>query len=151
MLVGFLLAAAALAFSQQPTPVPPPTPEDAFATQQLVAWTRMQKPQPTPQPLPPGDPSVPQPDQQDHPDKQSADRSNPPDQSPSAQSLTGQSLTGTIVEDGGKYVLKVAGNNTYELEYQGDLKSFANQTVRVIGNLVTGSNTIRVVKIELLS
>lgn len=142
LLVGFLLAAAALAFGQESTPVPPQTPEDAFATQQLVAWTRLQKPQPAPQPLPPRDAQVPQPDQQD---QQSSDRQSPPDQAPT------QSFTGKIMKDGGKYVLKVASNTTYELENQGDVAPFENQTVKVIGNLDTGSNTIRVVKIELLS
>ncbi len=141
--VGFLLAAAALAFGQEPTPAPPQTPEDAFAAQQLVVWSRLQEPQPAPQPLPPRDAPVPQPDQ---PGKQSPDRHSPPDQAPTARSFTGK-----IVKDGGKYVLKVASNTTYELQIQGEVGSFENQTVKVIGNLDTGSNTIRVVKIELLS
>ena len=38
--------------------------EDNLASQELIAWTWMQKPQPTPQPLPPPDKGIPQPDPQ---------------------------------------------------------------------------------------
>jgi hypothetical protein len=62
-----------------------------------------------------------------------------------------QSFTGKIVKDGGRYVLKVASNSTYQLDAQGDVKQYENQDVKVIGNLDSSSNTIRVVKIELLS
>ena len=64
LFAGLLLAATPLAFSQE-SQAPPQSPEDAFVIQQLVAWTRVQKPQPAPQPLPPRDQPVPQPDQQD--------------------------------------------------------------------------------------
>jgi len=106
----------------------------------------MQKPQPAPQPLPPRETPVPQPDQQDQQGKQPAEPHTPPQQTPITQSFTGK-----IVKDGSKYVLKVASNTTYELQEQGDVKQYENQTVTVIGTLDTGSNTIRVVKIELLS
>src|ERR1022692_1170244 len=105
-----------------------------------------QEPQPTPQPLPPRDTPIPQPDQQDQQGKQPADPQTPPQQTPTTQSFTGK-----IVKDGTKYVLKVASNTTYELQEQGDVKQYENQTVKVIGHLDPGSNTIRVVKIELLS
>jgi hypothetical protein len=55
------------------------------------------------------------------------------------------------VKDGAKYVLKVASNTTYQLDDQGDIRQYENQTVKVVGSLDAGSNTIRVVKIELLS
>ena len=73
LFAGLLLAATPLAFAQEPQ-APPQSPEDAFVTQQLVAWTRVQKPQPAPQPLPPREPPVPQPDQQG---KQPADSQTP--------------------------------------------------------------------------
>jgi hypothetical protein len=142
LFMGVLLAMTPLAFGQG-EPQTPQVPEDAFTTRQLVAWSRMQKPQPAPQPLPPRDTPVPQPDQQDQQGKQP--------ETPSQQTPTTQSFTGKIVKDGDKYVLKVASNTTYELQEQGDVKQYENQTVKVIGKLDTGSNTIRVVKIELLS
>ena len=145
LFAGFLLAITPLAFAQDPQPAPP-FPQDALATQQLIAWSRMQKPQPAPQPLPPRETPVPQPDQQDQQGKQPAEPHTPPQQTPITQSFTGK-----IVKDGTKYVLKVASNTTYELQEQGDVKQYENQTVTVIGTLDTGSNTIRVVKIELLS
>jgi hypothetical protein len=45
----------------------------------------------------------------------------------------------------------VASHTTYELQDQSDVKRYENQTVKVIGSLDSGSNTIRIVKIELLS
>ena len=145
LFAGLLLVATPLAFSQE-SQAPPQSPEDAFVIQQLVAWTRVQKPQPAPQPLPPRDQPVPQPDQQDQQGKQPAEP-----QTPSQQTPTTQSFTGKILKDGSKYVLKVAGNTTYELKDAGDVGQYENQTVKVIGSVASGSNTIRVVKIELLS
>lgn len=145
LFAGFLLAITSLGFGQEPQPTPQ-VPEDALVIQQLIAWSRLQKPQPAPQPLPPRDTPAPQPDQQDQQGKQPVDP-----QAPAQQTPTTQSFTGKIIKDGSKYVLKVASNTTYELQEQGDVSRYENQTVRVIGNLDTGSNTIRVVKIELLS
>jgi hypothetical protein len=145
LFTGFLLAITPLALAQEPQ-LTQQFPEDAFATQQLVAWTRFQKPQPAPQPLPPRDTPIPQPDQQNQPPDQQAP-GNPGQQ----QTPTTQSFTGKIVKDGGKYVLKVASNTTYQLEQQGDVRQYENQDVKVIGSLDTTSNTIRVVKIELMS
>jgi hypothetical protein len=131
-----------LAFGQEPA-LTHPFPEDAFATQPLVAWSRLQKPQPAPQPLPPRDTPVPEPDQQAQQAKPQAD--------PQTQSAETQSFTGKIVKDGSKYVLKVSSNNSYQLDEQGGVKQYEGQEVRVVGNLDKDSNTIRVVKIELLS
>jgi hypothetical protein len=139
---GILLAATPLAFGQEPQRTPQ-FPEDALTSQQLIVWSRMQKPQPAPQPLPPRDTPIPQPDPQGQQAKQP---SNPQD----SQAPT-QSFTGKIVKDGGKYVLKVASNSAYQLEGEGDVQQYENQDVKVVGTLDTGSNTIRVVKIELIS
>ena len=145
LMAGFLLAIAPLAFGQEPQLTTPQFPEDALAVRQLVAWSRLQKPQPTPEPLPPQDKTVPQPDQQQE-EEQPKQPANP-----AQQQAPTQSFTGKIIQDGGKYVLKVAGNTTYRLDDQGDVKQYENQDVKVIGNLDTGSNMIRIVKIELLS
>ena len=69
LLAGLLLSMTPLAFGQESQPAPQ-TPEDAFVMQRPVAWTRMQKPQPAPQPMPPQDTTVPEPDQQDRQGKQ---------------------------------------------------------------------------------
>jgi len=139
---GLLLAMTPLAFGVQPQQSPR-SPEDTLATQQLIAWSWLQKPQPAPQPLPPRDTPLPQPGPQDQQPKPPAD--------PQAQQIPTQSFTGKIVKDSGKYVLKVASNTTYQLDGQDSLKQYENQDVKVIGSLDTGSNTIRIVKIELLS
>lgn len=135
---GLLLVMTALAFGQ----TPPQSPEDALATQQLIAWSRLQKPQPAPQPLPPRDTPLPQPDPQG---QQAKPPANSQDQAPT------QSFRGKIVKDRGKYVLKVVGNTTYQLDGQDSLKQYENHEVKIIGSLDTLSNTIHIVKIELLS
>jgi hypothetical protein len=139
---GALLALTPLAFAQEPQ-LTPQFPEDALASQQLVAWSRMQNPQPAPQPLPPRDTPIPQPDPQG---QQAKLPSNPQN----SQAPT-QSFTGKIVQDGGKYVLKVSSNSTFQLEGEGDVQKYENQDVKVVGTLDTGTNVIRVVKIELIS
>lgn len=144
LFAGLLLAIIPLAFAQQPEG-DPQSPEDALIAQQLVAWTRFQKPQPAPQPLPAHDNPVPEPGQQDQQSKRPAEP-QAQDQTPTTQSFTGK-----IVKNGDKFVLKVASNTTYELQEAGDVSRYVNQSVKVVGNLETGSNTIRVVKIELMS
>ena len=103
-----LLAISPLAFSQDPQLASPQVPEDALATEQLIVWSRTQKPQPAPQPLPPQDTQVPQPGQDQ--DQQA----KPPADPQTQQSPTSQSFTGKIVKDAGKYVLQVInlGNPT---------------------------------------
>lgn len=144
LFAGFLLAISPLALSQEQQPAPQ-SPEDALIIHQLIDWSRFQKPQPAPEPLPPRDTPVPQPDKQDQQGNQPGEAQTQ-DQTPTTQSFTGK-----IIRDGNKYVLKVASNTTYELREEGDVSRYVNQTVKVIGNLDTGSNSIRVVKIELLS
>lgn len=119
-------------------------PEDALSTRQLIAWSGLQKPQPAPQPLPPRDTPIPQPDQPS--DRQATSPSDPHTE----QIPTTQSFTGKIVKDNDKYALKV-GTKTYRLEGQDGLQEYENQTVRVIGKIDAGSDTIRVVRIELVS
>src|SRR6516165_7673780 len=81
-------------------------PEDALTTRQLIAWSGMQKPQPTPQPLPPRDTPIPQPEQ---PTDQQA---NPPGDA-HREHVPTQTFTGKIVKDGNQYFLKV-GSKTYQ-------------------------------------
>ncbi len=142
-----LLAALALsltpwALAQQAQP-DPQVPEDAFTTRQLIAWSGLQKPQPAPQPLPPRDTPIPQPDQ---PTDQQA---NPP-ADPHGEQRPSESFTGKIVKDGDRYCLR-SGSKTYQLSGQGGLEKYENQSVRVVGSLDSGTDTIRVLKIDLLS
>ena len=139
---GCLVAITPFAFAQDPQLSSSQFPEDSIRAQQLVAWSRFQKPQPAPQPLPPRDTPIPQPDPQDEPKSPSA---------PDTQEMANQSFTGKILDDGGKYILKVAGNTTYQLDAQGEVKQYVDQNVKVIGKLDKTSNTIRVVKVELIS
>src|SRR5215469_15890595 len=139
ILIGLTIAlilACELPVVAQISEARPQVPEDALTTRQLIAWSGMQKPQPTPQPLPPRDTPIPQPDQ---PADQQANRPGDPhhDQTPT------QTFTGKIVKDGNKYSLR-AGSRTYQLQDQGGLQKYEDQTVRVIGVLDLSSNTIQV-------
>jgi hypothetical protein len=142
LFAGFLLAITPLAFGQEPKSAPQ-FPEDAMSTRQLIAWSRLQEPQPTPQPLPARDNRIPKPDQRGG---QQTEPQTPQDQTPTTQSFTGR-----IIKDGDKYVLKVASNVTYDLQEQDAVQRYENQSVRVIGNIDKATNTIHVVKIDLLS
>lgn len=143
LLACLFFGMVSFSFAQEP-PLSQQTPEDAFETRQLIAWSNLQKPQPAPQPLPPRDTPIPQPGQQ--PDQQSKSPADPQtEQSPA------QSFTGKIVKDGAEFILKAAGNTTYQLDGQSDLQRFENQNVRVTGTLDTGANRIHIVKIELMS
>src|SRR5579864_2807412 len=140
--VGFLLSVAPFALSQG-TPNPQ-TPEDAFEARTLIAWTSLQKPQPAPQPLPPRDTPLPQPDQP-------ADQQSKSPADPQTQQSPAQTFSGRIVKNGDEYVLKAAGNNTYELDDQSGARKYEDKNVRIVGNLDAASNKIHVVKIELMS
>src|SRR5579863_1414394 len=78
---------------------------------QLIAWSQLQKPEPVPQPLPPPDRPVQQPDQ---PASQESAQPATPQAQP--QPPAAQTFTGTIVKDGGRYILKVSRNNVYQLD-----------------------------------
>jgi hypothetical protein len=72
--------------------------------QQLIAWSRLQKLQPTPQPLPAPDAAIPQPDRQDQQEKAPANPQN--------QQTPTQSLTGKIVKDRSFVLVGVVGTST---------------------------------------
>jgi len=59
MLAAFLVLTPVLGLAQQPGP---PTPEDAYTSRELIAWSQLQRPQPAPQPLPSNDSAVPEPE-----------------------------------------------------------------------------------------
>lgn len=136
-----LCGSAVLTYAQDPAPQPQ-VPEDAFSTRELIAWSSVQKPQPTPQPLPPPDKAIPQPDQQRTDDA----KSQP---GPSSDQNTPKTFVGTLVRQSDKYLLKVSSGDTYQLENAGDARQYENKSVKVVGDL--NGNTIRVTRIEILS
>jgi hypothetical protein len=138
LLTFCLLVAAPGAFPQQSTLR---TPEDAYTSRELIAWSQLQNPQPTPQPLLPRDTPIPQPEQpQDQQAKLPAD--------PQTRQEPAQSCAGKIIKDGNRYVLQVGNNTTYLLDANGILDVYANQNVRVVGNINPDAKSIRVLKVE---
>src|SRR5215469_9803897 len=133
--IALVFAFGTLAFGQN-FQAAPQVPEDALTTRPLIAWSGVQKPQPTPQPLPPRDTPIPQPDQP-------ADQQANPPGDPHHEQAPAQTFTGKMVNDAGKYSLKV-GAKTYQLGPQGSFKKYEGHTVRVTGILDLSSNTIEV-------
>jgi hypothetical protein len=141
MLAIFALAVAPWVVAQEIQPNSQ-VPEDAFSTRQLIAWSGLQKPQPTPQPLLPRDNPVPQ------PDLPSDQQANPP--AGHGEQAPAESFTGKIIKDDDRYCLK-SGSRTYQVSEQAGLQKYENQSVRVIGNFDSVTATIRILKIDLLS
>lgn len=145
---AFLLLAPGL-LAQSPQDQPEPQGPDMLGTQELVAWSRFQKPNPVPEPLPPPDKGIPQPDQQgQQPPAQQPPQAN---QSPQQSPTQSQTFTGKIVKDGDKYLLRVSAGTTYQLDDQGSARQYDSKEVKVVGTLDAASNTIRVTRIDLLS
>jgi hypothetical protein len=134
-----LVALAPVAWSQQPE-LHHEIPEDAFGTRELILWSGVPEPPPPPQSLPSPDDQTARPDQRS---KRPAD--------PHPQRTPAQSFSGRIVRDGDRYVLKAAGNTTYELDEQTGVLQHENKNVHIVGKLDLASNTIHIVSIEPMS
>jgi len=80
-----LLLFPAVTIAQQSSS--PQTPEDAYTSRELIAWSQLQAPQPTPQPLPPKDKQIPQPEQPR--DQQPSPPADPNNQQKPIQSQSG--------------------------------------------------------------
>lgn len=141
--LAFLLVTVPLMFTQDPRSQPSPvSPSDILGTQ-LIVWSQAQKPQPVPQPLPAAERVVP--DQQ-------PEQPNPMGNPPTAQQQpAAQKFTGTIVKDGGMYLLKISSNSAYELDDQEKAKQYEGKQVIIAGTLDANGKRLHVINIELLS
>lgn len=129
---------AALAILSQRSPAQ--TPEDAYSSRELIAWSQLQTPQPAPQPLPPPE-QIPQPEQpRDQQPKSPADPQN--------QQQPVHLLAGVILSDGNCFLLHQSDGNSYALDAGPELRSYANQTVKVLGIKSTSAPTIHVLTVE---
>jgi hypothetical protein len=125
--------------AQQPKSLP--TPEDAFTTRDLIAWSHLQAPQPAPQPLPPREGQVPQPSQaQDQQPKSPAD--------PHTEQEPVQAFTGIILNDSSRYLLIAVNTAPYQLDAQDELRVYENRTVKILGRFDPGAHCIKVLRIE---
>ncbi len=95
LLALITVAVAPVALAQSPNAQ---TPEDAYTSRDLIAWSQLQNPQPMPQPLPPRDTPVPQPGQP--PDQQAKPPADPQKQQEPAVSNTGKAAgpDGNVVQ-----------------------------------------------------
>jgi len=141
------LAVAVSGFAQGFEPNSSPVLPAEILGPQLIVWSQLQQPRPVPQPLPPPDRKVQPPDPQGPETPANGQEQTPaPPQEPAAQTFTG-----TIMQDGGSYVLKVQGGPTYQIDHQDDAKKYEGKQVKVIANLDTKGTVLHVVSIELIS
>ena len=121
----------------------PKHPEPQNGTE-LIAWTQLQQPRPVSSPQP-----VPVPERQ--PDPTPDTQQNKPAtgaQDDAQKEPAAQSFMGTVIKAEGKYVLKTAEKATYQLDDQELVQKFEGKQVLVTGNLITGTNLIKVVDIK---
>ncbi len=138
----FLFATAPLMFSQDLQGKPSPVLPSEILGPQLIAWSQMQKPQPVQEPVLPSDQLV---------QKREAQSANQPAQETPQQEPAAQTLTGTIIKDGSRYVLKVSGTSTYQLDDQDRAEQYEGKQVKVAGTLGANGNSLHVISIELIS
>lgn len=126
---------------------PAPHVSNGLVGPRLIAWTYFQKPQPLPQQNPTPVP-LPDPQAEQQPAEQGAAQVPT---APSQPELGSHTLSGTIVREGGVYVLKVSDTGLYQLDDQEMARPFENTQVKVVGTLQEGSNMVHVVSIEPVS
>jgi hypothetical protein len=119
-----------------------PAPQNST---ELIAWTQLQEPRPVPSPQP-----VPVPERQPDPspDTQQQKQPSPAAQDDAQKEPAAQSFTGTVIKSDGKYVLKTTEKATYQLDDQELAQKFEGKLVQVTGNLISGTNLIKVQDIK---
>jgi len=70
------------------------------------------------------------------------------DQAQMQQQQQAQTFTGTVVRDGGQYVLRDSSGQTYKLDNPDQAKQYEGKTVKVTGTLDQQAMTIHVQNIE---
>jgi hypothetical protein len=113
---------------------------------ELIAWTQLQEPRPVQSPQQPAPAPERQPDPT--PDTRSQNQPAPGGQDDAQKGTTVQSFMGTVIQAEGKYVLKTTDKATYQLDDQELAKRFEGKQVQVTGNLITGTNLIKVQDIK---
>jgi uncharacterized protein DUF5818 len=111
---------------------------------ELIAWTQLQEPRPVQSAQQPAPERQPDPT----PDTRSQNQPAPGGQDDAQKEPAVQSFMGTVIQAEGKYVLKTTDKATYQLDDQELAKKFEGKQVQVTGNLITGTNLIKVQDIK---
>ena len=139
MLLVFFLSTRFPVLAQQSKSLQ--TPEDAFTTRELIAWSHLQVPQPAPQPLPPRESQVPQPAQ-----PQDQQPTSPAD--PHTQQEPVLVFTGIILNDSSRYLLIAVNKATYQLDPHDGLRAYEKRTVKILGSFNPGAQSIKILRID---
>jgi Protein of unknown function (DUF5818) len=115
-------ALSGFGFAQEAAQPKPALPPEILGPQ-LIAWSYLQKPQPILQ----------------------------TDESQAQQQPSAQIFTGTIVKDGGKYVLRAVDGAAYQLDDQEKARQYEGKQVKISGNIDASGSLLHVTTIELIS
>jgi hypothetical protein len=144
----------ATCLAQQLPTRPTPNSGDEPGTQ-LIAWSEMQKPQPTqqPQPVPPPDSRSGQQPESSRPSQSQQDQNTTPQQQQPepAPSQALQSMTGIVMKAAGKYVLQTTDGTAYILDDQDKAKPYDGKRVKVTGTLDRPTGILHVSTMEAIS
>jgi len=146
--LALLVALSPAGFAQQSQPNQPGPPVVAAERAPAIAWSEMQTPQPVS-----SEKAAPLPDKQQEQQTQDNQTATPTQASGTqAQADSAvQTFTGTVVNAGGKYVLRTMDNMTYQLDDQDKAKEFEGKQVKVTGGLEAKTKLIHVQDIEAAS
>ena len=93
---------------------------------------------------PPPDTQAPSPRQSPDQSQQPPSRTTPDTQAAPSDAAGTQVFTGTVVQQGGKYVLQADNGTTYDIDHQDQVKKFEGKKVRVHGTLDPSGKMIHV-------
>jgi cytoskeletal protein RodZ len=128
--------------AQSTNPNTPNTPDTQQQQQQAPDTT----PQPTPQSSTPQSPDTSAPSQAqppaNTPDSGAKQGNSSADPAASGAASETQTFTGTVVNQGGKYVLRDDAGKTYDVDAQDQMKKFDGKRVRIHGQLDPTGSTI---------
>jgi hypothetical protein len=143
-LATLILCLALIHMARAQSSQKPKHPQPQNGTE-LIAWTQFQQPRPvvSQQPAP-----VPERQPDPTPDIQQQKSPAPGAQDDAQKEPAAQSFLGTVIKAGGRYVLKTAEKATYQLDDQELAQKFEGKQVQVTGNLITGTNLIKVLEIK---
>jgi Protein of unknown function (DUF5818) len=143
-LATLILVLALIHMARAQSSQKPKHPQPQNGTE-LIAWTQMQEPHPVQSQQP-----VPSPERQPDPtpDTRPQNQPAPGAQDDAQKEPAVQSFMGTVMKLEGKYVLKTTDKMTYQLDDQERAQKFEGKQVQVTGNLITGTNLIKVQDIK---
>ena len=118
-----LLSVTPFVFAQESNPLPPNSSD--ILGPELIAWSEQHKPQPLPIPI-----------------------TGVPEQQPAVTQAPQQVFKGKIKKERERYVLKLEGDSTYQLDDQQKVRSYEDRNVKIEGTWNENGRSVHVVSIQ---